>query len=200
VNTLSIEELVEHAKKGDNTAFNKLVKLWYTRIYNYSFKFLGEHDTAMEVTQKTFISLHQHLEKLKEARFFKAWVYQIATNYCKEEVRKQKRKWVLPFVSFKKQVDDEIFTDVKTSEKGPEHLIEEAEINKLIIKALKKLPEEQRTVVIMKEYECLKFKEIAEILQLSENTVKSRMYYGLKHLKEIFDKWNIKKENFYYEL
>ena len=200
MNTSSIEELVEQAKKGDNTAFNKLVRLWYTRIYNYAFKFFGEHDLAMEVTQKTFIALHQHLEKLREIKFFKAWLYQIATNFCKEEDRKLKRKWVLPFVSFKKQADDEFFTDIKTGEKGPQLLIEEAEVSKLIIKALKQLPEEQRTIVIMKEYENLKFREIAEILQLSENTVKSRMYYGLKHLKEIFNTWNIKKENFYYEL
>ncbi|NEQ55764.1 MAG: hypothetical protein F6K11_37625 [Leptolyngbya sp. SIO3F4] len=52
---------------------------------------------------------------------------------------------------------------------------------------------------MMKEYEGLKFREIAKVLGISENTVKSRMYYGLKHLREIFELWNLKKENTYYE-
>jgi RNA polymerase sigma-70 factor (ECF subfamily) len=65
---------------------------------------------------------------------------------------------------------------------------------------LKELSEEQREVVIMKEYEGLKFREIAEVLNISENTVKSRMYYALDGLKKILDKNNITKETIGYEL
>ncbi|MEM1137203.1 MAG: sigma factor, partial [Bacteroidota bacterium] len=80
MDTTSDVALVEQAKKGDQKAFNKLVMKWYERIYNFTFKFLGEHDLAMEVSQKTFIAVNQHLIKLKQPDLFKSWVYQIATN------------------------------------------------------------------------------------------------------------------------
>ena len=69
----------------------------------------------------------------------------------------------------------------------------------LLHKALLKLPIEQREVVIMKEYEELTFREIAEILDKSENTIKSRLYYGLRALRKIFDSWKINKEVFNYD-
>jgi len=69
----------------------------------------------------------------------------------------------------------------------------------LLHKALLQLPTEQRIVVIMKEYEGLTFREIAEILEESENTIKSRLYYGLRGLKKTFDSWNINKEVFSYD-
>lgn len=190
-------KLVLAVKNGNAKAFNLLVNDWYQKIYNYALKFMGDHDKAMEVTQKTFIAVHQHIGQLKEAKLFKSWLYQITINYCKEEGRKQQRQWVFPFVSFKKQ--DNQFADVQDSISTPQAHLEKEELNGLLLKALATLPEEQRSVVIMKEYEGLKFKEIAQVLNISENTAKSRMYYGLKHLKQTFETWNIKKENTYYE-
>ena len=71
-------------------------------------------------------------------------------------------------------------------ERSPEEGYQQREQSRQVLQALQKLPVEQRTVIIMKEYEGLKFREIAEILNISENTAKSRLYYGLKGLKKIF--------------
>ncbi len=191
-------KLVLQVRDGNGKAFNRLVKGWYQKIYNYAYKFFGDHDQAMEITQKTFIAVHQNFAKLNDPAAFKSWLYQIAINFCKEETRKSKRKWLFPFVSFKKQ-DNQIISEVTDATDSPVVNMEQADLNQLIVKALAKLPDEQRTVVIMKEYEGLKFREIAKVLGVSENTVKSRMYYGLKHLREIFEQWNLKKENTYYE-
>ena len=191
-------KLVIQVRNGNGKAFNQLVKGWYQKIYNYSYKFFGDHDQAMEITQKTFIAVHQNFAKLNDPAAFKSWLYQIAINFCKEETRKSKRKWLFPFVSFKKQ-DNLIISEIKDATESPVVNMEQADLNQIIVKALAKLPDEQRTVVIMKEYEGLKFREIAKVLGISENTVKSRMYYGLKHLREIFELWNLKKENTYYE-
>jgi RNA polymerase sigma factor (sigma-70 family) len=78
--------------------------------------------------------------------------------------------------------------------------LQQAELSDILQGALRELNEEQREVVIMKEYEGLKFREIAEVLNISENTVKSRMYYGLDGLRKILERKNINKETIGYEL
>lgn len=74
------------------------------------------------------------------------------------------------------------------------------DVRHLLEKALGSIPEEQRVVVVMKEYQGLKFTEIADALQVPINTVKSRMYYGLSALKKLFDQWNIDQEMLRYDV
>ena len=83
---------------------------------------------------------------------------------------------------------------------NPERQLRHSELSDMLQKCLMELSVEQREVVIMKEYEGLKFREIAEALNISENTVKSRMYYGLDGLKKILERKNITKETVGYEL
>jgi RNA polymerase sigma-70 factor (ECF subfamily) len=77
---------------------------------------------------------------------------------------------------------------------NPSKKLESQEITQMIQKAIQKLPEEQRLVLIMKEYQGMKFREIAESLEISENTAKSRLYYALKALKKTLNDWNIHQE------
>lgn len=194
--------LVSAARSGDAVAMNHLVKIWQKRIYNFALKYFNDHDMAMEITQKTFISMHKNLSKLNEDNSFKAWLYRIATNYCHEEVRRQQKKWVLPFMKVQKEKDQKLISD--SSQPGslgdPEKSFGNLELKSLLKKALATLPEEQRMVVIMKEYEGLKIREIAEAMDISENTVKSRLYYALGSLRQRLDHWNITRENIHYEL
>ena len=195
------EQLIEQAKRGDEQAFSKLVREWYPRIYNFGYKYFSDHDLAMEVTQRTFIAVHKNLSTLHAYSKFKGWLYRIAINFCHEEERKQKRKWVFPFLSFRKEDDNrEPFEHVLGDGATPERDFQQHEISSYLMKALDKLPEDQKLIVIMKEYEGLKFKEIAEALNISENTAKSRLYYGLKALKKTLTDWNITKETIHYEL
>lgn len=193
--------LISNAIKGDQQAFSKLVQLRYKRIYNFGLKYFGDHDLAMEATQKTFIAAHKHIGKLKTVGSFNSWLYTIAVNQCREEDRKLKRKWIIPFFSATATTEDvEIMARKSQRENDfdPERSLQQDELSAILLKALAKIPAEQKVVVIMKEYEGLKFKEIATALKISENTAKSRLYYGLKALKKILEQWNIKKEEIYY--
>jgi len=187
-----MDPLIERARKGDHAATNRLVQLWYKRIYNYVFKYFGDHDLAMEVTQKTFIKLHTHISQLKDPSSFRSWLYRIATNFCHNEHKQARKKWVV-------SVSDG-HGEMEKSEFDPDMQLQKGELSSLLGAALEELSHEQREVVIMKEYEGLKFREIAEVLKLSENTVKSRLYYGLGALKKILNRKNITKETVYYEL
>lgn len=194
--------LVKAAKQGDVIALNQLVKQWQKRIYNFAFKYFGDYDMAMDVTQKTFISMSKNLSSLKDENSFKSWIYRIAANYCHEEVRRQNRRWVFPFMKVQGKDDKQHISDTLSNHRShnPEKELGNKELKDVLKKALATLPEEQRMVVIMKEYEGLKIREIAEAMAISENTVKSRLYYALGSLKKLLEQWNITKETVHYEI
>ena len=187
--------------RGDKNAQGRLVQLWYKRIYNFSYKFFFDHDLAMEAAQKTFIAMHKNLPGLNDAARFRPWLYTIAVNYCREEMRKRKTAKSVSLYDLNPGEAEESYRWERSEERNenPEKVLRQSELSDLLQKCLMELSEEQREVVIMKEYEGLKFREIAEALNISENTVKSRMYYGLDGLKKIFDKNKITKESIGYE-
>jgi RNA polymerase sigma factor (sigma-70 family) len=196
------DALLERARQGDKNAQGKLVQVWYKRIYNFAYKFFYDHDLAMEVSQKTFISMHRNLAGLQEVTRFKSWLYTIAVNYCREELRKRKASRSVSLNDFAPGESEVSYKWEASSGKmdNPEKQLRHTELSDLLQQCLMELSAEQREVVIMKEYEGLKFREIAEALQISENTVKSRMYYGLDGLKKILEKKQITKEALGYEL
>lgn len=193
--------LITRAREGDKHAQGKLVQLWYKRIYNFAYKFFFDHDLAMEAAQKTFIAMHKNLANLNEAARFRPWLYTIAVNFCREELRKKKTAKSVSLYDLNPGEAEESYNWERSEgrSENPEQMLRQAELSDLLQKCLMELSEEQREVVIMKEYEGLKFREIAEALNISENTVKSRMYYGLDGLKKIFDKNRITKESIGYE-
>ena len=79
------DNLIARAREGDKNAQGKLVQLWYKRIYNFSYKFFFDHDLAMEVSQKTFISMHRNIIGLNDPGRFTSWLYTIAVNYCRKK-------------------------------------------------------------------------------------------------------------------
>jgi RNA polymerase sigma-70 factor (ECF subfamily) len=170
------ECLIEKSKKGDNKAFAKLFGLWFKRIYNFSLKYFNDHDQAMEATQKTFISVYKGIKRLKDNDSFKGWLYRIALNQCHEEERKAKRR---PWYSILQSED--VLVKIETN-----------------LDPSKQYDQNERVVLIMKEYEGLKFREIAESLGVSENTAKSRLYYGLKGLRKSFDEHRLNLESIHY--
>jgi RNA polymerase sigma factor (sigma-70 family) len=196
------DTLVTRAKEGDQSAQGKLMQLWYKRIYNFGYKFFMDHDLAMEVSQKTFISMYKNLPGLQDNARFKSWLYKIAVNYCREELRKKKGDRSLSFdVVWNRDAEESPkWESAGQRFDNPESQLQRMELADILQQALSELNAEQREVVIMKEYEGLKFREIAEVLNISENTVKSRMYYGLDGLRKILDRKNINKDTIGYEL
>ncbi len=196
------DALIARAREGDKNAQGRLVQLWYKRIYNFGFKFFYDHDLAMEVAQKTFISMHRNIAQLNDLTRFRSWMYTIAVNFCREELRKRKNTKSVSLSQLQPGESDESFRweESGSRHENPERELRQSELSDILQRCLMELSEEQREVVIMKEYEGLKFREIAEALNISENTVKSRMYYGLDGLKKILEKNSITKESIGYEL
>lgn len=196
------DTLILRAQTGDQSAQGRLVQLWYKRIYNFCFKFFLDHDVAMEASQKTFISMCRHLRDLQDTARFRSWIYKIAFNCCRDEARRRKQSRSLPFEAVwdREAENSPAWESAPGRQDDPERQYRRMELSDILQRALGSIPPEQRAVVIMKEYEGLKFREIAEALNLSENTVKSRLYYGLDALKKILEKQNMNINTLGYEL
>lgn len=186
-------KLIEEFRGGNIDAFNSLVERWQHRIHRFVYRYFSSHDDAMEITQKTFIKAYRKLHTLEDIDKFSSWIYRIANNLCLDEINRAGRKRSQSLDVMKE------YPAAKGVNGSPDLNMQQQELGAILRQALNQLPPEQRIVVIMKEYEGLKFREIAEILEEPENTVKSRMYYGLNSLRTIFEKWNIEMEALHYE-
>lgn len=195
-------QLIQQAQNGDTYAQGELVRAWYPRIFNYAYKYFGKADLAEEAAQQTFIAMHHKIGQLKDGDKFKSWIYTIAINICRQESRKGKRHRWLSFDQIlpKKEEDSSPAWEVsKPRESNPEQTYIQAELKGVLNKCLLQLSEDQREVLIMKAYEGLKFREIADALNTSENTVKSRLYYAFSHMRKLLAKENITEKNIRYE-
>ncbi len=182
--------------RGNEGAFNTLASKWQNRILNFAYQYLGDEENARDVVQEVLFRLYLSLKKFRGDAKFSTLLYRIVTNCCIDTFRKKNSKLnVVSFEDLPPGSDDEIHFVNNGDNPGAETPVDIAHRNDLgerVRKALAEIPENQRIVIIMKEYSEMKFSEIAEIIETPESTVKSRMYKGLVNLKKILQKNGIK--------
>jgi RNA polymerase sigma-70 factor (ECF subfamily) len=198
-------DLIEKDLSGSDDAFNTLVWRWQKIIFNFAWRDLGNRDEAHDVAQQVFIRVYRNLHKLKDRDRFSTWIYQIAANLCRDVIKQRRRRQVLSLESMQESGSAELaandaFTLMPEGDQHPDRIVSRSQLRDLLEKALQEIPEEQRIVVVMKEYQNLKFTEIAEILGAPVNTIKSRLYYGLNALKKVLARWDIDREVLTYEM
>ncbi len=180
-------ELIARFKRGDLSVFNALTRMWYEKILGLLYRVLGDIDEAEDVCQKTFITAYFRLHQLKEDDKFPTWLYRIANNCAIDHMRNRKAS----FRGNGKQYPDGSDGISELAEAEPVDLewrIDGTALRRLCEKTLGSIPDEQRVVIVMKLYQDLKFTEIAEVLNIPVNTVKTRMYTGLRAIKEVLNK------------
>ena len=178
---LSDEQLVALTVKGDVSAFNEIVARWESRLYNFVYRYIGDAEEAKDITQESFVRAYSHLEGFRGQSKFSSWLYQIALNLCRSKLRRRRSR---PMVSIDDREEDNPLFSLPDERATPAEHTLERERAVAVREALAQLPEAQRTVIILKEYNGLKFREIAEILDTPESTVKSRLYHGLEDLAQ----------------
>lgn len=189
------QALIERFLSGDVGAFNTLVWRWEKPIYNFVYRYVGSTEAAREVTQQTFVRAYTGLRRLKDTAKFATWLHQIAINLSRDELRKRR-----PFLSLEgmrmdqnegEQVPAELWDNPQDR---PDACAHHSHLSQVLHRALLSLPEEQRVVIIMKQYQGFKFTEIAEALAQPVNTVKSRLYHGLLTLRRLLEQWGYAEE------
>ncbi len=174
----SDEELVEACQAGEASAFDLLVGRWEDRIRGAAYRFLGSEDEARDVAQEAFLKAYRGLAGFKREARFSSWLYQIATNLCRDRLRRRKTR---PQVSL--EALEEAGPVIVEMRPGAHERLLEHDLAEAVRRAIHALPEEQRVVVILKEYQELTFLEIAQTLDVPISTVKTRLYRGLVQLR-----------------
>jgi RNA polymerase sigma-70 factor, ECF subfamily len=174
----SDEELVAAVRAGEATAFDQLMLRWDRKIRGAAYRVLGSDDEAREVTQEAFLKAFRHLPSFKEEARFSSWLYQIALNLCRDRLRRRRGR---EFVSL--DAVAEAAPAAFRAEPSALDLVEAQDLSRAIASAVETLSEEQREVVVLKEYQGLTFPEIAEVLGVPVSTVKTRLYRALSQLR-----------------
>lgn len=195
---LSDADLIDRFCRGQIHAFNLLVSRWQKPIFNFLYRYLGNVEDAEDACQKTFVKAYRKLSHLKETASFRAWLFQVAANQGRDALRARKRSKILNFgFNNDDHHEDEIPRDVAEQMDASVH---QQQLRQIFECAMKQIPEEQRIVIVLKIYQGLKFIEISEVLDEPVNTVKSRMYYGLRTLRKVLEKQDYDEEVLRYEM
>ena len=181
--------VIDRFKKGENSAFEELILRYQDRIYNLCRHMLGNTSDADDAAQDTFIKTYQNLKKFKPESALYTWLYRIAVNTCLDY---KKRPF---FESIFKSSDkgEEFILEAVSDKPSPEKLYESKQLGLALRNSLGKLSLKLRTVIILKEIEGLSYEEIAEVLDVSVGTVKSRISRAREELKELMKKFREQK-------
>ena len=176
--TLGTDEIiVERALSGDADAFGEIVRRWERRIFALTYGILGREEDARDATQETFLAAFRNLRGFRGEAKVSSWLHRIAVNQC---LTRQRRAKVRKESALEDSPETEFAAAVAES---PVSVVEGRLRTAAVRRALNGLPLELRQIVVMKEFEELTFREIAEALELPLSTVKSRLYTGLKQLQ-----------------
>jgi RNA polymerase sigma-70 factor (ECF subfamily) len=166
----SDETLVKETLQGFLSSYEILVKKYQQPIKRHANRYL-DSDDAEDATQETFIRAFKNLNHFDQKKLFKPWLYQIATNYCLDELRKNKKITALP---------EEIISD----EKPVVEKIMEEEETKIIRKAVDKLPDKYKLPIRGYYFDNHSYENLAKILKLPLNTIRTRLSRGKKLLEQ----------------
>jgi RNA polymerase sigma-70 factor (ECF subfamily) len=178
--TRTDEELVALSIGGDAESFNQLVLRWERPIFALAYRVIGREEEARDVVQETFLRAFRGIGKFRGQAKFSSWVYRIALNLCRDWIRRERRAPILP-------TPEGVDVVELAAEQGPvesiEDLVARNDMSKVVADLMTRLPEEQRTAIILKEYHGMTFQVIADLQGVPLSRVKTRLYQGLNVLR-----------------
>jgi len=182
------EELIARFQEGDERAYVELVRRYKDRLLNFVYRYLNSYEQAEDVVQDTLMKLYTSAHMYREIAKFSTWIFTIAANLAKSELRRLKRRRVISIHSM--GFDDKEY-EIPSETYDPEKETTSAYGEKQIQQAIDTLPDQFKTVILLREVQQLSYEEISRILGVSIGTVKSRINRGrlrlqklLKELKE----------------
>jgi len=183
-------------KKGDARAFEKLLKRHEKSVFNFCFRMLSDREAAHDATQEVFLKVVRNAAKWERQAKFTTWLFTLARNHCIDGLRKASHRKTTSLDQSLKGAEDKGTTlgDRVADEQSvtPDRGAESLRLRQTLAQAITSLSQEQREVFVMREYSGMPFKEIAEVVGVPENTVKSRMRYALEHLRGFLAKHGVK--------
>ena len=176
-------QLVEAFRKGDEKAFEEIVRRYQRQVANIIYLTLGSRDEVDDLSQEVFIRVYRSLGRFQFDASLYSWIYRIAVNLCIDEVRRKR---------IRRAVSLEFFTErrleaekrVKERALASDDVLDD-EKKKTVVAALQKLSPVHRTVILLREYEDMSYEEIAKTLHISTQAVKSRIFRAREELRKL---------------
>ena len=188
--TLDDSAVVAQFLGGEERAFQELVDRYQTRLLNFVYRTIGDREKAEDLVQEVFIRVYRHIARFDTTKKFSTWIYTIASNLAKNELRNRSRNPLVLFQTIKKNWEDEDrplqFEDATSR---PDDLYRKRHLRELVDEATAKLPEHHRQVFVLRELEGKSYEEIAEITDCNLGTVKSRLNRARNAFAEIIEPW-----------
>lgn len=179
------EALMERFRQGDARAFERLLSKHEKGVYNFIYRMMRHEETANDLLQETFLRVVKNAQRYSPKAKFTTWLYTIARNQCIDAMRRAKhRRHRSLDQKMGRDADGPTLMDKLPGRSADGFSRTDArEMTVRIEAAVEQLSDEQREVFVMRQFRNLKFKEIAEVIGVSENTIKSRMRYALENLR-----------------
>jgi RNA polymerase sigma-70 factor (ECF subfamily) len=184
--------LVQQARQGDSAATERLIRKYQNRIYNAILRICANPDDAAELTQDTFVKVIENIDKFQGRSSFYTWAFRIGVNltlnYCQRNVKLGLKSLDAEDAddSDAKGVLKDFLTDVNLPD--PAAVAQNKELCGLVVKALEKLDDAQRAVIVLRDIEGMNYAQIAEVLDIELGTVRSRLSRARTSLREIMER------------
>jgi RNA polymerase sigma-70 factor (ECF subfamily) len=182
---LSDEVLIKKFQDGDISAYNQIVYRYKDRLLNFIYRFLNDLDRSEDLVQDTLLKLYTHKDSYREIAKFSTWLYTIAANLARTELRKLKRRKTFSVTELSYE-DREFIISSTDADPSDEHLSKNFEKN--VHQALLALPDDFKTIIILRDIQELSYDEISKIVELPLGTVKSRINRGRVKLQQLLKK------------
>lgn len=182
----SDSDLVEACLRGDETAFEELVRRYKDRLYNVVYRYLGNHEDSLEVALEVFVRAYRNLDSFQGNAQVYTWLYSIAANISRNRLRDRGRKGRNKGVSYEALVEESPSTaqQAASTSVNPSQLAEKRELDEGLKLCLDALPDNYRMVFVLRTFDSLSYGDIAESVDCPPGTVKSRLNQARKLLKD----------------
>jgi RNA polymerase sigma-70 factor (ECF subfamily) len=173
---MSDSQVVQAFLEGESRAFGELVDRYDKRLLNFVYRTVGDRERAQDLVQETFVRVYRHLHRFDQTKKFSTWIYTIASNLAKNELRNRSRNPLVLFQTIKKNWEaDHRPLEWEDPKLRPDDLFRKRHLKELVEEAVAQLPEHHRIVFVLRELEGKTYEEIAEITDCNLGTVKSRL-------------------------
>jgi RNA polymerase sigma-70 factor (ECF subfamily) len=179
------EALMLRVGRGDGAAFNEIVRRYSKRMVNLAYQITGDRDQAEDLAQETFFRAYRSAGRYTEIAKFSTWLYTIAINLCRNELRRRKFKPFSLEEMAEREDEGKLRIDIADESNKPDGNLERKETTQLVRKAIAEVPAKFRTALVLRDIQGMSYEEIGAILKLPEGTVKSRINRGRLRVREI---------------
>jgi RNA polymerase sigma-70 factor (ECF subfamily) len=183
---LTDSQVVQAFLDGEQRAFGELVRRYDNRLVNFVYRTVGDRERAQDLVQETFVRVYRHLHRFDQSKKFSTWIYTIASNLAKNELRNRSRNPLVLFQTLKQNWDaDHRPLEWEDTHYKPDDLYRKRFLREKVEDAVAQLPEHHRVVFVLREIEGKTYEEIAEITECNLGTVKSRLNRARNNFAQI---------------